>query len=52
MMTEPALSRDEILADPGFGRHLTDHMVTARYAGGSWSEPVLVHEQPLWRIGP
>ena len=29
--------REEILADPGFGRHLTDHMVTARYAAGAWS---------------
>ena len=25
------------LADPGFGRHLTDHLVTARW-DGSWSE--------------
>ena len=33
--------RAAILADPGFGKHLTDHMVTARFAGGGWSEPVL-----------
>ena len=29
--------RTAVLADPGFGRHLTDHLVTATYAGGSWS---------------
>jgi branched-chain amino acid aminotransferase len=29
--------RSQVLADPGFGRHLTDHMVTARFAGGAWS---------------
>jgi len=29
--------RAAVLADPGFGRHLTDHLVTARFAGGTWS---------------
>lgn len=36
--------RNAVLADPGFGRHLSDHMVTARFADGRWSpltlEPV------------
>ena len=30
--------RTAVLADPGFGRHLSDHLVTATYAGGRWSE--------------
>jgi branched-chain amino acid aminotransferase len=30
--------RVAVLADPGFGRHLTDHLVTATYAGGTWGE--------------
>jgi branched-chain amino acid aminotransferase len=29
--------RAAVLADPGFGRHLTDHLVTATFAGGTWS---------------
>ncbi|HVM54103.1 MAG TPA: branched-chain amino acid aminotransferase [Acidimicrobiales bacterium] len=29
--------RTAVLADPGFGRHLTDHLVTARFADGGWS---------------
>jgi branched-chain amino acid aminotransferase len=29
--------RAAVLADPGFGRHLTDHLVTATYTGGAWS---------------
>jgi branched-chain amino acid aminotransferase len=36
--------RAAVLADPGFGQHLTDHMVTARFDDGGWSalelEPV------------
>jgi branched-chain amino acid aminotransferase len=28
--------RAEILADPGFGRHLTDHMVSSRWHDGGW----------------
>ena len=43
--------RDEILADPGFGRYLTDHMVTARFAGGEWSAPALEPLDDL-RISP
>lgn len=37
MAPTAALSRDEILADPGFGVYLTDHMVTARFAGSGRS---------------
>src|SRR5687767_8306398 len=33
--------REEILADPGFGRHLTDHMVTARCEHGAWTPVAL-----------
>lgn len=29
------------MADPGFGRVLADHLVTARFAGGRWEEPEL-----------
>jgi len=37
------LERAEILADPGFGRHFTDHMVRADWAAGAgWGEPELV----------
>ena len=41
MTPTTAARRAEILADPGFGRHLTDHMVTARFAGGAWSDLAL-----------
>src|SRR5688500_7867197 len=41
MTLQDASRREEILADPGFGKHLTDHMVTARYAGGGGSPVVL-----------
>jgi branched-chain amino acid aminotransferase len=41
MMTADAARREQILADPGFGQHLTDHMVTARFADGRWSELAL-----------
>ena len=33
--------RAAILADPGFGKHFTDHMVTIPYAGGAWGTPVV-----------
>jgi branched-chain amino acid aminotransferase len=29
--------RTAVLADPGFGRHLTDHLATATFAHGRWS---------------
>jgi branched-chain amino acid aminotransferase len=36
----PAAERDALLADPGFGRIFTDHMVTIRYADGKgWYDP-------------
>jgi branched-chain amino acid aminotransferase len=38
MRTETADRRTAVLADPGFGQHLTDHMVTAVFGGGRWSE--------------
>lgn len=35
--------REEILADPGFGRHFTDHMVRVDWsASAGWGEPELV----------
>ena len=38
-----AADRDAILADPGFGRFVTDHMVRADWtAAGGWGEPELV----------
>lgn len=38
-----AQRRAGILADPGFGRHFTDHMVRADWSAASgWSEPELV----------
>lgn len=39
--------REEILADPGFGRHFTDHMVRAR-----WSEAEGWHDAELVPYGP
>ena len=41
METSTKSRRDEILADPGFGKHLTDHMVTATFSNGAWSDLVL-----------
>ncbi len=41
--TRSAAERDAILADPGFGRYVTDHMVRADWtAAGGWGEPELV----------
>ena len=41
--TRSAAERDAILADPGFGRFVTDHMVRADWtAAGGWGEPELV----------
>jgi branched-chain amino acid aminotransferase len=40
--------RAEILADPGFGRFYTDHMVTVRWAAGQdWHEPQVTPYGPL-----
>ncbi|NUS17539.1 MAG: branched-chain amino acid aminotransferase [Streptomyces sp.] len=44
----PAVERDAILADPGFGRHFTDHMVTIKWTEGrGWHDAQLVPYAPL-----
>jgi branched-chain amino acid aminotransferase len=44
----PAAEREAILADPGFGRHFTDHMVTIRWTEGrGWHDAQLVPYAPL-----
>ena len=43
----PAAERDAVLANPGFGRAFTDHMVRAEYADGAWGEPQVVPYAPL-----
>lgn len=41
--TRSVADREAILANPGFGRHFTDHMVRAEWtAADGWSEPELV----------
>lgn len=40
--------RAEILAEPGFGRHFTDHMAIIRWrAGEGWRDPAVVPYGPL-----
>jgi branched-chain amino acid aminotransferase len=39
--------RAAILADPGFGRHFTDHMVRIDFADGAWSEGAVLPYGPL-----
>ena len=40
--------RDAIFADPGFGRHFSDHMVTVKWsAGAGWHDPAVVPFAPL-----
>ncbi|MGK5642690.1 branched-chain amino acid aminotransferase [Streptomyces sp. URMC 126] len=40
--------RERILADPGFGRHFTDHMVTIKWTDGvGWHDAQLVPYAPL-----
>jgi branched-chain amino acid aminotransferase len=44
----PAAERAALLADPGFGRVFTDHMVMIRYADGKgWYEPQVVARAPI-----
>ncbi|MGE3284842.1 MAG: branched-chain amino acid aminotransferase [Pseudonocardia sp.] len=44
----PEARRAEILADPGFGRYFTDHMVTIRWrAGEGWHDAAVVPYGPL-----
>lgn len=47
-VTTPESRRDEILADPGFGRYFTDHMVRARWTEtDGWHGAELVDYAPL-----
>lgn len=40
--------RADVLADPGFGRYMTDHMVTVRYTEGTgWHDPQVVPYGPF-----
>ncbi|SFC99125.1 branched-chain amino acid aminotransferase [Streptomyces aidingensis] len=44
----PAAEREAILANPGFGRHFTDHMVTIRWTEGrGWHDAQLRPYAPL-----
>ncbi|MDO9485347.1 MAG: branched-chain amino acid aminotransferase [Actinomycetota bacterium] len=44
----PNVQRDAILADPGFGRFFTDHMVSARWSVDSgWHDAELIPYGPL-----
>ncbi|MGW5354951.1 branched-chain amino acid aminotransferase [Streptomyces sp. NPDC004031] len=44
----PVAERDAILANPGFGRHFTDHMVTIKWTEGrGWHDAQLVPYAPL-----
>ncbi|MFI6350035.1 branched-chain amino acid aminotransferase [Streptomyces sp. NPDC050560] len=44
----PAADRERILANPGFGRYFTDHMVTVRWTEGrGWHDAELVPYAPL-----
>jgi branched-chain amino acid aminotransferase len=44
----PAAERQAILADPGFGRHFTDHMVSIKWTEGrGWHDGQLVPYAPL-----
>jgi branched-chain amino acid aminotransferase len=43
----PPAQRAALLADPAFGSQFTDHMVTVRYAAGTWGRPELVAYGPL-----
>ncbi len=43
-----AAEREAILADPGFGRYFTDHMVSIRFdAGQGWYEPSVLPYGPI-----
>ncbi|MDH2409554.1 branched-chain amino acid aminotransferase [Streptomyces chitinivorans] len=44
----PAAEREAVLADPGFGRHFTDHMVTIRWTEGrGWHDAQLQPYAPF-----
>jgi len=43
-----AVERSALLANPGFGRVFTDHMVTIRYAEGKgWYDPLVTARAPI-----
>jgi len=47
-VVRPVEQRAAILADPGFGRYFTDHMVRADWSqDGGWAEPELVDHASL-----
>lgn len=44
----PAAERDAVLADPGFGRYFTDHMITIKWTEGrGWHDAQLQPYAPL-----
>ena len=43
----PADRREAILANPGFGRYFTDHMVLIDYRDGAWHDPRVVPYGPF-----
>lgn len=44
----PAAEREAVLADPGFGRHFTDHMITIKWTEGrGWHDAQLQPYAPL-----
>jgi branched-chain amino acid aminotransferase len=43
----PAQERDAILANPGFGRAFTDHMVKVDYRDGKWQDGQVLPYAPL-----
>jgi branched-chain amino acid aminotransferase len=43
----PAIERDAILANPGFGRSFTDHMVRVDYVDGEWQPVQVLPYAPL-----
>ncbi|HEY5855705.1 MAG TPA: branched-chain amino acid aminotransferase [Aldersonia sp.] len=40
-------ARDAVLANPGFGKHFTDHMVAIEYADGAWTAPTVQPYGPI-----
>ncbi|RBY86257.1 branched-chain amino acid aminotransferase [Blastococcus sp. TF02A-30] len=48
VVRRPAAEREQLLADPGFGRYFTDSMFVARYeAGRGWYDARLTQYAPL-----
>src|SRR3954467_8431864 len=43
----PQVRRAEILNEPGFGRHFTDHMVLIDYRNGQWHDARVVPYGPF-----